>query len=292
MKDFNFDVKSDKIKLISLIANVVLFIIIIGLIIGIAVTDGELVKAPANPVTQDQLVQVTTHYYPDKIEGPLSYQGQYDILNSKYFAMPDFANMESAGTLTIFPHFKTLQQSSEYTDMVSVVNMIRSVFGQEALNESYIGELVDCGSDVYQNKHNTYGSNPDDLEAGIKALGYQTDSNLNYASPENYPFNDYVTFENWVINSIKDKSPIIMLTADWSGHYLVPIGIDTMGTEATNDDVIIVADTYDSSDHRQDGYNIWGLERFFDQWYYVNVPFFGNQTNGLTRFIQVMNPNK
>lgn len=35
-----------------------------------------------------------------------------------------------------------------------------------------------------------------------------------------------------------------------------------MGTEITQDDVIIVADAYDTTDHNQDGYGVYGAERF------------------------------
>ena len=34
-----------------------------------------------------------------------------------------------------------------------------------------------------------------------------------------------------------------------------------MGTETTQDDVIIVADSYDTTDHNQDGYGIYPAER-------------------------------
>ena len=43
----------------------------------------------------------------------------------------------------------------------------------------------------------------------------------------------------------------------------VIIGYDTMGTETTQDDVIIVADSYDTTDHNQDGYGIYPAERFY-----------------------------
>ena len=49
---------------------------------------------------------------------------------------------------------------------------------------------------------------------------------------------------------------------DWRGHWQVIIGYDTMGTETTQDDVIVVADPYDTTDHNQDGYGVYGVERF------------------------------
>lgn len=35
-----------------------------------------------------------------------------------------------------------------------------------------------------------------------------------------------------------------------------------MGTEYEGDDVIIVADPFDTTDHNQDGYGVYGAERF------------------------------
>ena len=53
---------------------------------------------------------------------------------------------------------------------------------------------------------------------------------------------------------------------DWIGHWQVIIGIDTMETEAPYDDVLIMADPYDITDHYQDGYYIVPYGRFFDMW--------------------------
>lgn len=41
---------------------------------------------------------------------------------------------------------------------------------------------------------------------------------------------------------------------EWGGHWQVIIGYDDMGTiDRTEDDVIILADAYDTTDHNQDG---------------------------------------
>ena len=40
----------------------------------------------------------------------------------------------------------------------------------------------------------------------------------------------------------------------------------TMGTETYSDDVIIVADSYDTTDHNQDGYGVYPAERFYYNW--------------------------
>ncbi len=50
---------------------------------------------------------------------------------------------------------------------------------------------------------------------------------------------------------------------DWAGHWEVIIGIDTMQEDNPSDDVLIVADPYDTSDHYQDGYYVIPAERFY-----------------------------
>ena len=59
------------------------------------------------------------------------------------------------------------------------------------------------------------------------------------------------------------------LMVDWvdrAGHWQVLIGIDTCGTDTPYDDVLIFADPYDVTDHKQDGYYTYPLGRFFGMW--------------------------
>ena len=66
-----------------------------------------------------------------------------------------------------------------------------------------------------------------------------------------------------------------------------------MGTEDTNDDVLILADAYDTTDHLQDGYTIWGLERFYYLWQYTYISYYkDDETLNHGQFILVKNPNK
>lgn len=67
---------------------------------------------------------------------------------------------------------------------------------------------------------------------------------------------DVFTFD-FIQQTLKDGHPIAIGWNDWGGHWQVIIGYDTMGTETTQDDVIIVADPYDTTDHNQDGYGIY-----------------------------------
>lgn len=50
------------------------------------------------------------------------------------------------------------------------------------------------------------------------------------------------------------------------GHWQVIAGIDTCGNNSPYDDVVIMADPYDVTDHYQDGYYTVPFGRFFDMW--------------------------
>ena len=47
--------------------------------------------------------------------------------------------------------------------------------------------------------------------------------------------------------------------------YSVIIGYDDIGTNIIEDDVLIVADPFDTTDHVCDGYTIWSFERLYSQ---------------------------
>ena len=72
---------------------------------------------------------------------------------------------------------------------------------------------------------------------------------------------DIFTFD-YIQQTLAAGNPIMIGWNDWGGHWQVIIDYDTMGTEITQDDVIIVADAYDTTDHNQDGYGVYGAERF------------------------------
>lgn len=73
-------------------------------------------------------------------------------------------------------------------------------------------------------------------------------------------------FVQWLLGHLKNGRPIMVEWADWDGHWQVIIGYDTNGTDTVADDILIFADPYDTSDHWQDGYYYYPLERWFKMW--------------------------
>lgn len=78
-------------------------------------------------------------------------------------------------------------------------------------------------------------------------------------------------FVKWILENINAKRPIIVEWSDWGGHWQAIIGYDNNGTPSIGDDTLIFADPYDTSDHWQDGYYYYPVERFFELWNVTNL---------------------
>lgn len=96
--------------------------------------------------------------------------------------------------------------------------------------------------------------------------GFDLYSRLDCGDDEVY---EIFTFD-YIRDTLAAGTPILVGWNDWGGHWQVIIGYDTMGTETTQDDVIIVADPYDTTDHNQDGYGVYGAERFLYNFTFYN----------------------
>ncbi len=73
-------------------------------------------------------------------------------------------------------------------------------------------------------------------------------------------------FVTWLTGHLKAGRPIMVEWGDWDGHWQVIIGYDSNGTPGAGDDILIFADPYDTSDHWQDGYYYYPMERWFYMW--------------------------
>ena len=232
-------------------------------------------------------IPIKEQLYEDRIKGAKQLQGIHDILNTSYFGKIDFYNKKSDSNILILENFKTYQQTSEYSCGCS--SLIMSLY---YLNKTEISER-DCvyksntGTDIKKNTHGTIGVFPTDLEKAIINYGFDFESNRNFTD-ENTPIKNELNFSNYIKNAIKNKEPIIILTTEWGGHYQVIIGYDNMGTENyILDDVLIIADPYDSSDHIQDGYVVYNYIRYF---YLFKVPInYIDQEQNKLQFIRVKN---
>lgn len=187
--------------------------------------------------------------------GAYQFEGKHDFKGSAYFAAPDFYNMESNKNLVILPHFRTMQQKTGYTCApVAAAMVVEYALGSCPHTEMEIANLM--GTSQYN------GTTIKGVAKYFDFLGWNVQSSANNKSPKTYK--DFL----WFVSQYLHKGvPIIVENVEWGGHYRVIIGYDTMGTEYTGDDVLIMADSFDLADQVQDGYNVENAQKFFYMWF-------------------------
>ena len=110
------------------------------------------------------------------------------------------------------------------------------------------------------------GTIPINLEKVITELGYDFDSPTKYVNnTDELPNRNEKVFAEYIKKTLKNNESIIIASNDWGGHYSNIIGYDDMGTDNIEDDVIFLADPYDTTDHINDGFTIFNFERYYAQ---------------------------
>ena len=192
-------------------------------------------------------------------EGASSYANTCDHKDSIYYPQIDVFNMKSDDSLTILSNFKTYQQTTEVTCGPSSALMVLYHFGETNYDELEIAEIAKCHKDLngnnkeqpgVANERGEIGTSTDKMVGFFKGLGWEVTSSLTEAGKDGYTFQEYNQFKDFVIKNISEDTPIMVEWIDWAGHWADIIGYDTMGTESTGDDVLILADPYDTSRHR------------------------------------------
>lgn len=208
--------------------------------------------------------------------GASSYANSGDHVNSQYFPKIDVYNLKSTDTLTILQEFKTYQQTKEYTCGPATALMVLNHFGETNYDELEISEMMNTHKDLngnnneevgVANEQGEFGTSTDRMVSFFEQLGWNVTSSLTEGKLDGgYTFDDPVKFREFIISNLKNNVPVMVEWIDWGGHWSSIIGYDTMGTDEFGDDVLILADPYDTSDHAQDGYHIYPAERFFYMW--------------------------
>ena len=209
---------------------------------------------------EQKFPKLHTIAYPEKYlpklseDGASAFSGKVNHANSRYYVFNDYYNMQSDETLHILSHFETYQQTTEYTCGAASALMVLNWFGQKQYHEKAIAGLLET--------HCTNGSSVENIGDLFDLLGWNVDT---HASTDR-KFQTVEAAEQAIIDYIDRGIPIMVDWVDWAGHWQVLIGIDTCGTDTPYDDVLIFADPYDVTDHKQDGYYTYPLGRFFGMW--------------------------
>lgn len=188
-------------------------------------------------------------------EGASSAPGEINHKDSVYFKMTDFYSMASTDERVMLTHYKTYQQTTEYTCGPAAALTVLYHYGNNDYDEMSL-------ADGMKTQGYPIGTNPRNMVNFFKSIGWQVESSLD--SPV---FADYDAFRIFVWKKLQEGTPIMVENVEWGGHWRVIIGYDFMGTESTLDDVLIMADSYDTCDHCQDGYVAVNGEKFFSMWF-------------------------
>lgn len=201
-----------------------------------------------------------------EIDGAAKVNGSYNIMNSPYFITINFYDKKPTDTIILLRNFKTYQQTSECSCGVSAMISILNYYNDSNLNEDemYKRMNVKCYNETRED--GSFGASTQSLVDEFHFRGYKTISSRDTSPPGIVTFESIEEFKNFALKHLKEGNPIAMESIEFGGHWVVLIGYDDMGTETISDDVLILADSYDTNDHYQDGYIIRSCERWFYSW--------------------------
>lgn len=191
------------------------------------------------------------------VKGPASLNGANNVSKSVYYTRPDFYNMQSNAGLTILPHFKTAQQETEYSCGPACALMV-----MRYLDANTIATEQELCKEMHTST--VKGTRTVGMVEYFKKKGtaWGVESCLTMRSPQ-----DDKGFKDFIIKRLREGKPIIVENIEWGGHWRVIIGYDSMGTDSIGDDVVIMAEPYDTTDHYQDGYTVSSAQRLFYMWF-------------------------
>ncbi len=195
-----------------------------------------------------------------------------DLENATYWADYDWYNSTGKGSLTLLGKFKTTQQSTGWACGVTCATMVLDWYGLR-------GDLNELDLSALRNTKEKYGAyrfgSATDVKMFINVFDalnkmegksvWQYESTYDFVDADGNLDEAYLSTD-WILERLNAGKPILVGWNSFGGHWQVIIGYDTMGTEGTADDVLILADPYDSTDHRNDGVNVQSYERLYYDW--------------------------
>ena len=178
--------------------------------------------------------------------GAAAYQGVEDHPDSPWYK--PFSLEQKPDSTTLLLKVPSLQQKSEFSCGAAAALINLRYYGRdgdEMAISSQMGSVPVYGTDVAE------------MSKWFEDRGWEVNSSNTRGQ------GDLILLRE----NIKEGKPTLVAWADWGGHWMVVIGYDTMGTEDMIDDVIIFADPYDVTDHKQDGYYWFPAARFYALWF-------------------------
>lgn len=200
------------------------------------------------------------------------YNGAVDQLTGIYHKFVDYYNMTSEGTRLILPNYRGFQQTMASSCGICSTMTVLAYYGYDVSewNEVFLVERYQDVNDkiIFNSGVGGSGLKKLVLNLGFASSDYKSYASANYVSDEqSMIFSTYGEFTQWVKQNLSKGTPMPVSWRPHGGHWEVIIGYDDMGTDYPYDDVLILADSGDSWDHYQDGYNTYAATQFYAQWF-------------------------
>jgi len=235
-------------------------------------------------------------YYKDDVElgphfnlgGAAGYERDFDYDHSPFYNFYDYYNYkngtstEPTNTLKMIENFKTEQQATEWTCGCTSAMMVMEHFGMNSngtnpleseITLSYNRQNGEPGATyLYGMKRMfNYMNKMHDQQWTYLTKNDLTDPNSDWSTIKGTSGKEYSlqggSSDNGLIPYfINNGIPVMVGSDEWGGHWQVIVGYDDMRTARTQDDVIILADPYDTTDQNDDGYFVKGFERLVYGW--------------------------
>ena len=187
---------------------------------------------------------------------------------SPYYISHDFTQGNPTKTLICLSNFRPRQQKTEFTCGAACALMVLDYYGENDISEEELSVELDVRTDSNPREDGGFGCSTEALANIFRSRGFSVQASTDRKEPY---FATVESFAEFVSGSLKQNSPIMVENVAWGGHWVVIIGYDNMGTDTVCDDVLVFADPYDTSDHKQDGYVIKSFERFYYEWFDAGI---------------------
>ena len=231
------------------------------------------------------LIATTAFIFPVSAEEAPSFPVE-DIYYNNYL---DFHNgidtstgKKISDTLLLINGFDTYIQNQSYTCGDVAAMLVENYYTGGGMNEAKVKSL-----ETALGTTDWCGTGTETVKAYFDSLGWYTLTNYGKYDETKAGVNKTNEYYTWPIDCdtcayeplkfLKDNvaagMPTLVECLDWGGHWLVVVGYDDMGTSNFNskddirDDVIIMADPGDKTDHNWNGYYIFPAARFLYEWY-------------------------
>ena len=197
--------------------------------------------------------------------------GKYDHTNRNYWVFNDYYNLGNTDTRYLLTNYRAMQQTMASSCGICSTLSALNYYGEDVIDLYNEIWLVNKYEELTGKTVKGSGVGGSGLEDVIESIGYAATYDSfardSYKDEFDLCFGSYDVFTNFITMNLSKGTPMPISWRPHGGHWEVIIGYDNMGTDYIYDDVIILADSGDSWDHYQDGYNTLPATLFFRQWY-------------------------